>query len=472
MTIEYLIDFTSHVHQQLCPRLNEVQTWLNCTVVDLPRGNIILQNQPGRFTLKVFDNEKGKKLENRIIKYFLPGDKEGKNPICIKISKKPLQKRFINPKWVNIWGTFESDLGGFITNEQMTKLFAEYGSMIVPVHDVHDLSENVWALDKKNFRIDFDKGTHIPRNFTVEHKTAEGKVIKASLRITYKDQPRFCRQCVSDHTGDCPKWIEKQKRLQEIKEQKEKLTKTIIIGDSNLKQVNSNALLADVVVSSGAKIGHISNQMNFERLDAYKNIVILAGINNIPNQNEIYDTEKMGEQIQTEMDGLEKKLSAQMEKGTNVYVTQVAKAAHTMSKRSDGLREKINDKYTSMINNLRKKPKGKKAKCELITWPETMDEHQFSSIKAINEQSTVNYLHLVCQKVGDQTIRANFLDSKLTCYQYANVTTTYPVGCYKCTKMSHSVDECTASFSKKRQASQELDNPSKDSDRYVDPQTN
>ena len=193
MTIEYLIDFTSHVHQKLCPRLNEVQTWLNCTVVDLPRGNIILQNQPGRFTLKVFDNEKGNKLENRIIKYFLPGDKEGKNPICIKISKKPLQKRFINPKWVNIWGTFESDLGGFITNEQMTKLFAEYGSMIVPVHDVHDLSENVWALDKKNFRIDFDKGTHIPRNFTVEHKTPEGNVIKASLRITYKDQPRFCR---------------------------------------------------------------------------------------------------------------------------------------------------------------------------------------------------------------------------------------------------------------------------------------
>ena len=178
--------------------------------------------------------------------------------------------------------------------------------MIVLVHDVHDFSENVLALDKKNFRIDLDKGTHIPRNFTVEHQTAEGNVIKASLRITYKDQPRFCRQCVSDHTEIARNGSRNKNDYKRSRNKKKKLTKTIIIGDSNLKQVNSNALLADVVVSSGAKIGHISNQINFEKLDAYKNIVIFAGINNIPNQNEVYDTEKMGEQIQMEMDGLEK----------------------------------------------------------------------------------------------------------------------------------------------------------------------
>ena len=170
---------------------------LNCCVTDLPRGNIIFQQQPGKFTLKVFDNEKGKALENRIVKYFLPGDKEGKKPICVKIAKKVERKRYVNPKYINIWGTYESELGGFISNEQLTKLFSEYGTILIPVQDVHDLSENVWSIDKKNFRIDLDKGKHIPRRCPVEHTTKEGKIVKADLRVTYKDQPRFCKQCCS-----------------------------------------------------------------------------------------------------------------------------------------------------------------------------------------------------------------------------------------------------------------------------------
>ena len=286
MTIEYVLDFTPYIPQRDCPKLHEVQTLLNCCVTDLPRGNMILQQQVGKFTLRVHDNIKGKALENKIVTYFLPGDKEGKRPVNLQIVKKPERKRYVNPKYVNIWGTYDSEIGGFISNEALTKIFSEYGTIIIPVQDVYDLNENVWSIDKKNFRIDLDKGKHIPRSCPVEYKTGEGKIIKASLRTTYKDQPYFCRRCVKEHPGDCPVWLENKKRMAEIKEQKERETKTLILGDSNLKQVNGNALLADVVASSGAKIGHLSNQLQFEKLDRYENVVIFGGINNIPSPNE------------------------------------------------------------------------------------------------------------------------------------------------------------------------------------------
>ena len=455
MSIEYTLDFTAYLPQKQCPKLNEVQTLLNCSVTDLPRGNIIIQQQVGKFTLKVRDYNKGKALENKIVKYFLPGDVEGKRPISVKIVKKTVNKRYVNPKYVNVWGTYESELGGFITNEQLTKLFSEYGSIIIPVQDIHDLSENVWSIDKKNFRIDLDKGKHIPRRCPIEYTTKEGKIIKDNLRVTYKDQPRFCRQCVSDHTGDCPIWLEKQKRIQEIKDQKEKETKTLIIGDSNLKQVNSNALLADVVTSSGAKIGHISNQLKYEKLDTYDNIVIFGGINNIPAPNEQADESLVWKQISGELGDLEKELSAQVIKGKNIFLTQVAKAKHTTTPRAANLRQKINMQYVKMVDSLRKK--NTKVKVDIITWPVQTNEEEFSSIKAISEQATVNFLHKIGEKVGNDKFRATYLDSKLTAFQYSSVTSTYPLGCYKCTALNHSREDCPLDLTKKRHASSDLD---------------
>ena len=455
MTIQYLLDFTPYLAQKQCPKLHEVQTFLTCSVTDLPRGNMIIQHQIGKFTLKVHDDSKGKALENRVLKYFLPGDKLGKDPILIKIIKKDEYKRYVNPKYVNIWGVHASDVGDFITNEMLTKTFSEYGTILVPVHDVHDLSENVWSIDKKNFRVDLNKGKNIPRSCPIEYTTGDGKLVKATLRVTYKDQPRFCRQCIAEHTGDCPLWLEKQKRLQEIKAQKELETKTIIIGDSNLKQVNSNALLADVVSSSGAKIGHICNQLRHEKIDKYENIVIFAGVNNIPPSHENVDEVALWKQIEGEMDCLENQLAEHVNKGKNVFLTQVTQARHTSSPRASKLRDKINKRYGSMADKLKKR--NKKVKTGVISWPLVVSENDFSSVKAISEQATTKFIHEVETRVGNQKLRATYLDSKLTSYQYANVTPAYPLGCYQCTAMNHSREECPIDFSKKRQASTELE---------------
>lgn len=199
--LEYTLDFTSVLPQKHTPRLNEVQTWLTCTVNELMMGNMVIQIKPGIFILIVRDDAKGKKLENRSINYFLPGDTLGKKPIPVVIKKREQRKKWVNPKYVTIWGTYKADLGGVLTNKALTKFFENYGTILEPVEDVFDLTENVWSIDKKKCRIDLDKELNIPRNCPIEVPVDNGTK-KGTLRITYKDQPYYCRRCTDEHVGD------------------------------------------------------------------------------------------------------------------------------------------------------------------------------------------------------------------------------------------------------------------------------
>lgn len=454
MTIEYEIDFTAVLPQKQTPRLNEIQTWLNCSVKDIGRGNIIVQIRPGLFILKVHDDDKGKSLENRKLSYFLPGDVGGKKPISVTIAKREIRKRWINPKYVTIWGTHKADLGGLLTNRDLTKHLEMYGTIIDPVEDVVDFSDNAWSLDKKKCRIDLDKELHIPRTMPVEVPTDDG-VIKSSLRITYKDQPWQCRRCPDDHVGPCPKWAQDRKREQEIREQKERDTKTLILGDSNLKLVNQNAILADVVASSGAKIGHTCNELQFTNLDKYKNIVLFTGVNNIPNKNEKVEEQAVAKQIDKELKVLEKELTQQVNKGKNVFLTQVANPEHVRNNtRGTNIREKINKEYTDMKNRL--KAKNKKVIVDTINWNVFTEEEDYSSVKGVSEKAIVSFLGKVDEKIeGD--LRATYLDRELTAHPYSKVTPAYPVGCRKCTQIGHSESSCPADPTKKRNRSEESD---------------
>ena len=457
MTLEFVLDFTSALPEKQVPKLMEVRTLLSCSVNDLPRGNLVIQQKPEVFVLKVHDNDKGKALDNKIIKYFLPGDSEGKKPIEIKIAKREFRKKFINPKYVTVWGTYDSEIGGFITNEALTTIFGEYGTILEPVQDVFDLNEHVWSLDKKKFRIDLDRQTHIPRSCPVEVTTKAGKNISATIRITYKDQPYFCRRCIKEHAGDCPVWLQGKIREQEIREQKAKETQTLILGDSNLKRINSNAILADVVASSGAKIGHLRNQLKYEKVDNYQNLVIFGGINSIPGPNENGSEGTMWQQIEEEMNGLERELTPLVKKGKNVFLTQVPHASHTQTPRASSLRQKVNKGYNQMRDRLRKVNAA--ASVDVLTW--TPLAEQFETSKGISEQGTINFIQKVSEKIGNDKLRATYLDSNLTTHPYSAVSTTYPLGCYKCTAMHHSQNTCAVDFSKKRHASSELDGPTK-----------
>ena len=205
MTIEYTIDFTHALPQKLAPRLNEVQTWLNCNVTAIGRGNIIIQIRPGVFTLKVHDDAKGKSLENLKLNYFLPGDTLGKNPVVITILKREPIKKWVNPKFITTWGVHKEDLDGVVTNKILNQYMEKYGTILEPVEDVLDLSTDSWALDKKKCRVDLDKELDIPRLLPIEMRDKNGEFEKGTIRIIYKDQPWFCGRCKNLHPRDCPK---------------------------------------------------------------------------------------------------------------------------------------------------------------------------------------------------------------------------------------------------------------------------
>ena len=226
MSIEYTIDFTAVLPQKLTPRLNEVQTWLNCSVQDIGRGNIIIQIRPGIFILRIHNDQKGKDLENRVVNYYLPGDTEGEKTVTMTIRKREHRKKWVNPRYVTIWGVHKADLGDVLSNKTLTKFLEKYGTILEPVEDVIDLSENAWSLDKKKVRIDLDKELDIPRNCPIEVTTADG-----SLRVTYRDQPYYCRRCTADHVGDCPKWIEAERgnrKLRSKKKRRQRLSSSAI----------------------------------------------------------------------------------------------------------------------------------------------------------------------------------------------------------------------------------------------------
>ena len=104
----------------------------------------------------------------------------------------------------------------------------------------------------------------------------------------------------------------------------------------------------------------------------------------------------------------------------------------------------------------RLKKTNNKSKVDIINWGIMSEGRDDGTVKAIGEQATIEFLQKVDQKLGSEKLRAQYLDTKLTAYQYSQVTTTYPLGCYKCTAMKHTIEHCPADFSRKRIASQEL----------------
>ena len=222
-----------------------------------------------------------------------------------------------------------------------------------------------------------------------------------------------------------------------------------------MKRVNSNALLADVIASSGAKIGHITNQLMFEDLDKYKNVVVFAGINNVPGPNEKVDENSVGRQVTTEVQALEAELTKLTKKGKNIFLTQVANPKHArMNSRNTTIRSKINKELNDMKNRI--KGKNKKLKIDTINWSPFVDEDDFETVKAVSETALISFLHKVDEKI-EGPLRASYLDTKLTAEPYTRVQSTYPLGCRRCTQMEHSEHTCTVDFNKKRNRSEEVD---------------
>ena len=101
-----------------------------------------------------------------------------------------------------------------------------------------------------------------------------------------------------------------------------------MVGDSNLKMVNSDSILADVISSSGAKVGHINNILKTENLEAYDNIVVLAGLNNIPSAQVSFEENTVFDQMKEEIDQLSDTLDPLVKQGKNVILVNVPDTPH------------------------------------------------------------------------------------------------------------------------------------------------
>ena len=447
MALIYYLDFTSHIPQKLAPNRNELVRFLNQEVNDLPKGNIVIQEKPGVFKVKIYDKVKGATFENKVVNYFLPDDTNGKRPIRLKFEKRE-SSNYVRPRYVTITNLHNSNLGDHITNEILNEFFRAFGDIINPVSDVFTAEEEVWRLDKKRLFIDLNKGTDIPRINPFEMKV-ENETIRGQIRVTYREQPYLCRRCGTEHTTNCPKWEEEKKREALIKNLKEQDTKTLFAGDSNLKLVNADSILADVVCSSGAKVGHIANILNNEKLEVYNNIVILAGINNIPSAQTSFEENVVFEQTKEEMDLLSETLEPHVKLGKTVVIVTIPDAPHCrQSQKSVQLRNRINKQFDVMTKKLNNKCTRNTTPIQILAWDHTSEE-DYTSLKGVSEKMTADLIGQI-DSILKNKLRATYLvGTKPTSPAYKKVMPVYPLGCKRCTRLFHSEAECNVDFAKK-----------------------
>ena len=122
--LNFYLDVTHFVPEQLTPKYAEIISFLNQEVSDMPRGSVVIQQRPGVFRLKSFNSEKGEKLRGKTVPYFLRNDKERKKPIKIKFETRDTRKQWFKPCYVNITGFNKIDLSGEVSNVQLTEFFS------------------------------------------------------------------------------------------------------------------------------------------------------------------------------------------------------------------------------------------------------------------------------------------------------------------------------------------------------------
>ena len=299
---------------------------------------------------------------------------------------------------------------------------------------------------KKKVRIDLNKEQHIPRDLFLQFTTDEGKKYEATVRNYYKDQPWTCRTCKVKHVGDCPEWLKENAEKESAKKIKEDNIKTAFIGDSNNRCINESGVMASVTAITGAKIGHVANQLAFENLEKIENVVISAGqncINDIGNiTKEAWQTRTMAEIAQ-----LESAASSLMSKGKNIYLVSVPptpctqiedsskEARRFINTRLNVLTEKLGNKWKSKGNNVVRFLEENEGNFNPMT--------DFKDDKHLSQLAVERRLSLIDEMLPKgKKIRNPSLSARSTCAPYRGCYGAYPVGCNFCTRMKHSEADC------------------------------
>jgi len=107
------------------------------------------------------------------------------------------------------------------------------------------------------------------------------------VTIGFKGKGYYCARCLKRHIGPCPAkedfYAAKEFRAAQTIE-------SLILTDSTLRLADTTGLSTDIISMSGGRVGHVAHMIkDVPKIDTKKNILILAGSNDISREQESVD---------------------------------------------------------------------------------------------------------------------------------------------------------------------------------------
>ena len=226
-----------------------------------------------------------------------------------------------------------------------------------------------------------------------------------------------------------------------------------MIGDSNFRCINERGVMASVTAVTGGKIGHISNQLNFEDLSNIENVVLSAGQNCINDVEEV-EKEIWEKRTQGEMAELETTVTKLITAGKKVFLFSVPPVpVTTSSNERKEARQYINTNLASLAERINKKKK--KGSTTFLTendgnFNPTTDYADDKHLTPIAMERRISQLDQYLST--DQKLKNTSLGEHPTCQPYRGCYGTYPVGCMFCTRLKHNEITCEAKNGKESEA--------------------
>ena len=446
---EFQLSFTQHVPDQFLPTYTKVASEYTQTVHGAPIDNIILSmKKRGVYVIRTQCEKDSKKLEGKYLTYHF--GKNDQNQVKVKFEKLPKFQYYRNPIWITIDWTEESSFR-LVENTEYDSLFKQYGTIIVQTHD--DTYMKGMRNGRKKLRLDLnvekiDRFQTIQLPIVILGREDEALTAYGKVKITYRGQPVFCKECSTDHVDRCPERVKREALEKEEEKLRENDITTLIIGDSNLRYTNKKALNADVISSMGAKIGHIANELTFIDKEKYDHIVVAVGQNNIDTDPEINE-KNWKKHTNYQLTKLRDELDALAQNGRTITMLEIPEVEMTeYSEKTKKMKNYIDEMSRAICKTGNKDNRKDLYSTIVVTKNELVD------IEATDDYRHITQLHQQVRLMKiDNTLENKLIRTgkELTVdKKYSEVTTHYRLGCDRCTMIGHSATNCSVEFNNKR----------------------
>ena len=441
-TVDFKLDFTYTVPQGFLPSYKKATSAYQQTLKNPPRKiSFRTTEKRGVFIITVEAADAAKLDKQKLTYSYGPHDKF---QVKIPLERKPAYVFRTNAKFVYIDWWQDSGLR-YADNACFDKWLEDKVTIISNCADDED-RDTGFRNGRKKIQVDFNKGQEIERFPMIECGVTlpDGRtaMAKGKVKVTYRDQPVFCRLCNENHVDRCP--VKKKQELETLaaEEARAPLIKTLMIGDSNLRHVDQIGTTAKVCASTGAKLGHTANAMKFEQMEKYESIVIHSGANNISMKPDI-DISQWETQLRYEVQQLAAQIAPLDSKDVKTVLVSIPKSElSSASKQTEIMRNKINAELQSIADTHTN-----------VTVVEMNDDlggeiDAWSDYRHYSEMMCAKMLEAVNTALSNQLLRRG--KPPTTSMKYGRVHTSYRLGCGACTRRQHSEENCPGSATGKR----------------------